>query len=68
MKKIGDYLEEKILRAYSKFNKKAVMTDYLVWIIIAIAVLAIAFYFAFKEKSFLSGFISSLKTKLRFGF
>ena len=68
MKKIGDYLDSIKLILFSRKNKKAVMTDYLVWIIIAIVVLTIAFYFAFKEKSFLSGFIADLRNKLRFGF
>ena len=69
MKKICDYfgsLEERIICSLCKKNKKAVISDYLVWIIIAIVVLTIAFYFAFKEKSFLSGFIADLRNKLRF--
>jgi hypothetical protein len=49
-------------------NKKAVMQDYLVWIIIAIAVVILGVAILSKENNFLSGFLSNLKTKLRFGF
>ena len=68
MKKIGDYLDSIKLILFSRKNKKAVMTDYLVWIILSVAILAFAFYIAFIERDFLSGFLADLRSKLRFGF
>jgi len=49
-------------------NKKAVMQDYVFWIIITLVVIVIAGLILAHENSFLSGFISNIKNKLRFGF
>jgi hypothetical protein len=49
-------------------DKKGVFNDYIIWIIIGLAVVVLVAIIIYFEGDFMSGFFSNMKNKLRFGF